>query len=123
MLGDSIDDQIYNRIIGEIERIDPDIITITHTPGTNVIYVLAHWNEAEVDERIANMQTIANVKNVIVRNKKYVRHIMEPSLNISESVSWILKRDPIGDERIVVRCSSVAPYLISSLHLSPYSAI
>ena len=96
VLRDGIDDQIYDRIIGEIKRIDRDIIKVTYTHGTNAIDVLAHWNESEVDERIGEMQRIANVKNVIVVHKKYVRHIKE-HIKISDNVSWNLEKDPIGE--------------------------
>ncbi|MFZ0514840.1 MAG: DUF4145 domain-containing protein [Candidatus Nitrosopolaris sp.] len=96
VLGDSRDDQIYDRIIGEIQKID-DTITVSHTVGTNVIFVLSRWREPEVEQRIAHIRKIADVRNVIVGNKKHVKHIIESaSVKVSEDVTWVLERDWIG---------------------------
>jgi hypothetical protein len=90
-----MDYQKYIRIIGEIKRID-GTITVSHTLGTNVIFMLAYWSEPEVEERIAYIRKIADIRDVIVGNKKYVRHIIEPPVKVPEDVRWVLEREPMG---------------------------
>jgi hypothetical protein len=99
VLSNVIEDRINNQIIDEIIRISPNIIKITHSQGTNTIEVLAVWEEFEIDRRIEDMRTIANVSNVLAVRKKFVKNIKE-SISISDSVSWSIKRDPVENIRL-----------------------
>ena len=90
-----IDDQINSRIIDEIITISPNIIKLTHSQGTNAIDVSAVWEEFEIDRRSGDIRAIANVSDVLGVRKKFVVNIKE-SLKISDSVSWDIKRDPVG---------------------------
>ena len=43
----------------EISRITPSIIIISCTQGTNTIFVLAAWEEFEIDRRLEQIRSVA----------------------------------------------------------------
>jgi hypothetical protein len=100
IIGNVNDDEIYNQIIEAVKRIDDsNIITITHTKGTNTVYVLANWNESDLYRGIQEIRNIANVKNVVIHKKNKVirRNNVEPIIKISDKISWNRKSDPVDE--------------------------
>ena len=65
ILGESRDDDIYKQIVEEINKVNGKIVAISHTTGTNVIDVSAHWDEPEIGRKIEQIKRIANVKHII----------------------------------------------------------
>jgi glutamate racemase len=94
---DGIQDRIYSRIIEEIGTIAPEIIKTRHTQSTNIIDVLAHWNESRVDESLKVIKKIANVSDVIIEREKHVKNFMEPTIKLTDCFSWTVKEDPIAE--------------------------
>jgi len=99
IVGETVDDPMYSRIIEEARQLNGAIISILHAAGTNTIDVSAHWDQFEIDEKIERIKKIANVKDVIIHKKQRVvkRTIPESTVEISDSVVWDIKKDPIGE--------------------------
>jgi hypothetical protein len=97
ILGDVIDDQIYNHIIGALSKIDGIISTI-HPQKTNTIEVSAKWKEPEFDKKIESIRKIANVKDIKIykKNRLFIRSMID-NVTVSDNVSWNLKKEPIGE--------------------------
>jgi hypothetical protein len=100
IIGNVIDDDIYNQIMEAVKRIDDNNInTITHTIGTNTVYVSANWNESEVDEKMEGIRKLSNVKLVVLlkKNKVIRRNNVEPIIKISDEVSWDMEKNPVDE--------------------------
>jgi hypothetical protein len=100
IVGDVNDDDIYNQIIETVKRMDDNnIITITHTSGTNTVYASANWNKSEIDKKLEQIRNIANVKNVSIdkENNFTPINIVENTIKISNHVSWDIVKDPINE--------------------------
>jgi len=98
ILGESRDDDIYKQIVEEINKVNGKIVAISHTTGTNVIDVSAHWDEPEIGRKIEQIKRIANVKHIILIDKyKVVQRSITDSVNISEQGPvWTKETEPIG---------------------------
>ena len=98
ILGDVIDENVYRQIIGSVDKIDGGIFSIIHSNETNTVEVSAKWDESEFDNKIKEIQKIDNVKDIKIykKNKLAVRTINE-SITISDSVSWNLEKEPLGE--------------------------
>jgi hypothetical protein len=98
ILGHVIDDNVYRQIIESVNKIDGGIVSVIHPNGTNTIEVSANWNESEFDNKIKEIQKIDNVKGIKIykKNKLAVRTVSE-SITLSESVSWNLEKEPVGE--------------------------
>jgi hypothetical protein len=100
IIGNVIDDDIYNQIMEAVKRIDDNNInTITHTSGTNTVYVSANWNESEVDEKMEGIRKLPNIKLVVLskKNKVIRRNNVEPIIKISDEVSWDIEKNPVDE--------------------------
>ena len=66
--------------------------------GQNAVEVSAKWHEYEFDSKIEEIQKIDNIKNIKIykQNKLAVRTISE-GIILSDSVSWNLEKEPIGE--------------------------
>jgi hypothetical protein len=97
ILGDVIDDQIYDQIIGALSKI-AGIISVSHLQKTNTIEVSAKWNELEFDKKIESIRKIANVKDIKIykKNRLFTRSIID-SVTVSEKVSWNLEKDFVNE--------------------------
>jgi hypothetical protein len=93
-----LDDNVYRQIIESVNKIDGGIVSVIHPNVTNTIEVSAKWNESEFDNKIKEIQKIDNVKSIKIykKNKLAVRNIIE-SITLSESVSWNLEKEPVGE--------------------------
>ena len=93
-----LDDNVYRQIIESVNKIDGGIVSVIHPNVTNTIEVSAKWNESEFDNKIKEIQKIDNVKSIKIykKNKLAVRNISE-SITVSDSVSWNLEKEPIGE--------------------------
>jgi hypothetical protein len=93
----NVDQNVHSTIIESLIRIR-GIRGANHTPLTNTINALAHWNEPEVEEKLEQIRSIANVQEVIVQssNKAVVRAQRE-NVNASENLSFEIVKDPIGE--------------------------
>ena len=92
------DERACNQVIDSMQsRIG--IINSKHVLGTNVITVSAEWNESDFDQKIREIHEIRNVRNLIVdqKNTLITRNIIEPNVEIFDSVSWQIEKDPIAE--------------------------
>ena len=92
---DDTDEQILRRVLESLDKID-GITARSFTKGTNSINASAEWEESEISRKIEEIQNIENV-TTLNYNKRVKRSILEPSVKVSDVISYTIIKDPIGE--------------------------
>jgi hypothetical protein len=97
IFGDVISDSVYSQIMESLDEID-GIHILTHTYGTNTMYVSAKWKDFELDKKIEEIQKIANVKGInIYKKTKLITRSLIDDVKVSDKISWKLNKDTISE--------------------------
>jgi hypothetical protein len=90
-----VNEDIYRRVFESLDKID-GITERSISVETNCITASAKWEESDISRKV---EQIRNIKNVIKvdYNKRVNRSIIEPTVQVLETVSNTTIKDPIGE--------------------------
>lgn len=91
---DGTDEDIPKLVLESLDKID-GINTRIFTRETNSINASAEWEESEITKKI---EEIRNIDHVIdVNYNKHVTRLIPETLTLSENVSFVAIKDPVGE--------------------------
>src|SRR5437764_9683853 len=91
---DGTDQNVLKHILESLDETE-GITARTFTRETNSINASAEWEESEISKKVEEIQKIDHV--IDVKYNKHVTRCIEETLQLSDNVSFVVIKDPIGE--------------------------